>query len=289
MKKLLLPIFILSLLMSGCISQQLEEQAMFRPVKEVALDGAYTFERHFIPSTDTTDLEAWWLQMKNPKANIIYFSGNGSNIRSAVPFFNELAKEMQVNVFSFNYSGYGRSGGEPSIERIVRDAYLALDYYEQLNTVDLPTYLVGYSLGGFVGLNHIRNKAIDKAVFLATFSSSKEVEEHLIKTNLPGIVRPFLNISLDEEIYAMDNRALAQKANKPILYVHGEKDDFIPAWMSKELYEVTASPGKKMEIIPEGDHRSVLKNPEHAEMVVKAIQRFISEPGFKERAISANN
>ena len=288
MKKRLLPILILSLLMTGCISQQLEEQAMFRPVKEHALSEDYTFERHFIPNTDTTDLEAWWLQMKNPQANIIYFSGNGSNIRSAVPFFNELAEKMQVNVFSFNYSGYGRSGGAPSIEGIVKDAYMALDYYEQLNTADLPTYLVGYSLGGFVGLNHIRNKAVDKAVFLATFSSSKEVEEHLIKSNLPGIVRPFLNISLDEEIYVMDNRSLAQKANKPILYIHGENDDFIPAWMSNDLYKVTASSEKKLKMIPGGDHRSVLKNPDHAEMVVKAIQSFINEPTFKDRAISAN-
>ncbi len=182
---------------------------------------------------------------EKPTLNLIYFSGNGSNIRSAIPFFNELGNQLNINIFSFNYSGYGLSNGTPSIEGIIKDGAMALDYFDHhYNSENLPTILLGYSLGGYVALNLINHNTIDKGVIMSTFSSLEDLQQYLLKEALPAIIRPFLKLDIDTTIYKLDNKSLVKLTTKPILYIHGEKDDFIPSSMSYNLYNLSLSPQK---------------------------------------------
>src|SRR6056297_1464410 len=194
------------LLAQGCINQKVTESEIFYPVKEYELDKNFTFNRYFISNTDTTELELWYLAEANAKFNFIFLSGNGSNIRSAVPFFNELGKKADINIFSFNYSGYGLSDGKPTVDGIVNDGKAALEYFNKnLNNSNLPTIILGYSMGGYVVLNIMNEEFIDQGIIMSTFTSMEELEDYLIKDALPWIVRPFLNLDVDEEIYNLNN------------------------------------------------------------------------------------
>jgi hypothetical protein len=265
------------LFLNSCINQKVPQNDVFNPVKEYEISSNFSFERYFINNSDTTQLEAWYLTEKNAEFNLIYFSGNSSNIRSAIPFFNELSEQFNLNIFSFNYSGYGLSEGEPSIDGIITDGKSALNFYnETIRVKNIPTILIGYSLGGFVALNVIDYDFVDQGILMSTFTSLKELEKYLLKEALPGAIRPFLKLDIDESIYDLDNSTLIVNNKKPILFIHGEKDDFIPPSMSQILYGLSPSVIKDIKIIDSADHRMVLKDPESSKKVISEIKKFIS-------------
>lgn len=268
------------LLAQGCINQKVTESEVFNPIKEFALNEQLSFQRYFVANTDTTQLELWHITENNPKFNFIYLSGNGSNVRSAIPFFNELTNQADVNIFTFNYSGYGLSDGKPTIEGIVNDAKIAIQFYNQHLNNNLPTLILGYSMGGYVALNILENNFIDQVIIMSTFTSLEELEGYLIKEALPWIIRPFLKLDVDEKIYNLNNKPLAQKVEKPILVIHGKADDFIPPTMGKVLYDLMPSKNKKFVTINDADHRMVLKDEEKMKEVIRAILKFTEQNEF---------
>lgn len=278
MKNITILVFI-TIVMQGCISQEVTQNDVFNPVKEYEISDNFKFERDYITNTDSTQIESWYITEDEADLNFIYFSGNGSNIRSAIPFFNELGEQMDLNIFSFNYSGYGRSEGEPSIDGILRDGKAALNYYENhIGDKNLPTILLGYSLGGFVALNLTNHEAIDQIILMSTFTSLEELQDYLIKEALPGIIRPFLKLDIDESIYDIDNLQRIKTAHKPILFLHGEADKFIPPSMSYNLYNLSTSEKKEIKIIKDADHRMVLKDTASNKQVIEEIKKFVSLP-----------
>ena len=52
------------------------------------------------------------------------------------------------------------------------------------------------------------------------------------------------------------------KSKTPILYIHGDKDDFVPYYMMDELYNATNSEKSKLTIIGAGHGKADLVNPE---------------------------
>lgn len=276
MRKVYILVFI-TIIFQSCINQKVTQSDVFNPVKEFQLNSDFSFEREFIKNTDTTQIETWYITEPNAQLNFIYLSGNGSNIRSAIPFFNELGNQFDINIFSFNYRGYGLSEGEPSIGGIVDDGEIAFKYFEdEIGDQDLPTIMLGYSLGGFVAFNLMNHQAVDQAVIMSTFTSLEELQEYLITEALPGIVRPFLKLDIDESIYELNNLHLVKESNKPILFVHGGYDKFIPSEMSFKLYNLSPANKKDIKIIEEADHRMVLKDSLSNKKVIKEVKNFIS-------------
>lgn len=273
-------ILTLLIITQSCINQKVTESEIFNPTKEYSLDEHFSFQRYFVANTDTTKLELWHITENNPAFNFIYLSGNGSNVRSAVPFFNELANQADVNIFTFNYSGYGLSDGKPTIEGIVNDGNIALEFFNQNLNNNLPTLLMGYSMGGYVALNILKKDFIDQVIIMSTFTSLEELEDYLIKDALPWIIRPFLKLDVDEKIYKLNNKPLAQKVEKPVLVIHGKDDDFIPPAMGKTLYELMPSESKKFVSIDDAGHRMVLTDKEKMKDVIREIIKFTEQNEF---------
>ena len=276
MMKKIITILILIIGLQSCINQKVTESNIFNPVKEFELSKNFEFNRQFFETSDSVLIESWYLTEGGAKFNLIYLSGNGSNVRSAVPFFNQLGEQFNLNIYTFNYRGYGLSNGEPSVKGIVEDGKSALSYfYDKIGDKDLPTIILGYSLGGFVAMNLLQTKQIDKAIIMSTFTSIEELEKYLLKEALPGVVRPFLNLEIDSSIYQLDNLKLVENSKIPILFIHGEKDDFIPPSMSYSLYNLSPSEDKYIRIIEGADHRMVLKDTESNKLVVDEIRNFL--------------
>jgi len=274
-RSLIVGIFALFIVTTSCITIELTKEQLYRPVKEYALDEEFSFARVFVPVTDSTKIETWHLQREAPRINIVFFNGNGSNIRSAIPMFNALGKYADANVFAANYSGYGRSEGSPSLAGIVNDGRAALESFSAVMDGNLPTYVMGYSLGGFVALHLFENELVDGAVLLSTFTTAKEVEHHVMHEMVPGIARLFLRIKLDSIVYDLNNRVLIEQTPKPVLLIHGENDEFIPSNMSWSLLNASKAGHKEVFLLKEGDHRTVLKEPALTEEAAKAVERFI--------------
>lgn len=275
MKNILILVIIV-FLTGSCINKKISQTDVFNPIKEYELNTDFEFNRHFIQNSDSTRIESWYITEKNPQFNLIYLSGNGSNIRSAIPFFNALGEQTNLNIFSFNYSGYGLSNGTPTIDGIVDDANHALNYFNEIKNNTLPTILLGYSLGGYVALNLYENTGIDKVVLMSTFSSLEELEIYLKKETIPFVVRPFLNLNIEEKVYRLNNIERIAKLEKPLLVIHGGNDTFIPPQMGKKLFDLSPSKNKGFIQIDGADHRMVLKDNEKSMLVAGEIIRFVN-------------
>ena len=63
-----------------------------------------------------------------------------------------------------------------------------------------------------------------------------------------------------------------QKSKVPFLFIHGEKDIFVPCWMCEEIYQNCASPKTKLIVKDAGHGESYFKD---ATAYEQALDSFI--------------
>ena len=110
----------------------------------------YTIESTLFNSTKGYQLNGWMLKPKNtsPKATLIHFHGNGSNLLYQFKFVLPLVKKG-YQVFIFDYSGFGFSGGKPTRMQLLQDGEDAINYVKTRQDIkSLPIFINGMSYGG---------------------------------------------------------------------------------------------------------------------------------------------
>lgn len=111
------------------------------------------------------------------------------------------------------------------------------------------------------------------------FTSPKEVFTHVLKTmyHLPAfpVIQGADLINKKLAGYGMDEcnaKREVEKADRPILFIHGSKDTFVPVEMCHEIYEHCASPKKKLIVEGAAHGESYFKNMKAYE---EALDEFI--------------
>ena len=85
-------------------------------------DGPELEEVHFTTS-DGLELEGWWISQKGAENTVLYVGGNGFVIASSFHIITSII-EQRVNLFVFNYRGYGTNPGSPSVEGEIGRAHV---------------------------------------------------------------------------------------------------------------------------------------------------------------------
>ena len=86
-----------------------------------------TYEDVSFVASDGVELHGWFVPGRS-SLTLLWFHGNAGNISHRLNNLRLLHNELEVNVFIFDYRGYGRSQGEPSAQGPYRAAAAALDY-----------------------------------------------------------------------------------------------------------------------------------------------------------------
>jgi fermentation-respiration switch protein FrsA (DUF1100 family) len=250
-------IILLTLLtLPGCYTLDLSENLLFHPEKDHVLCDRFMFRDHLVFTEDSVRIECWMLSQDTAEVNFLFLPGNGWNLHRRIPMFNALGSRMRANIFAVNYRGFGRSDGDPTIEGILKDGKAAIHYFCSSSGLNrgLPTYLLGFSLGTFVALYSGQEESIAGMILLSPFSNAEEVVQRGKKRWIPFFARPFIRIRMDDNLTALDNLSLVRSVTKPVLFIHGQKDPFIPSDMSTRLYEACASANKKTAFIHNAGH-----------------------------------
>ncbi|MGN0317885.1 MAG: alpha/beta hydrolase [Lachnospira sp.] len=128
---------------------------------------------------------------------------------------------------------------------------------------DTEIFLHGISMGASTALmasGLMLPSQVKGIISDCAFTSPREVFTHVLNTmyHLPAfpmiqgadvVNRIFAGYGMDE----CNAKREVQKAAIPILFIHGEKDTFVPARMCREIYECCASP-KKLLIVEGAAH-----------------------------------
>ena len=89
-------------------------------------------------------------KVNNSNVLLLYSHNNKEDLGTVFPFLVDLSVQLKTDVVSYDYSGYGRSEGKPSLDEVSTDIEQVMDYcvnnlgYEVENTV-----LIGKTFGVF--------------------------------------------------------------------------------------------------------------------------------------------
>ena len=60
------------------------------------------------------------------------------------------------------------------------------------------------------------------------------------------------------QLYGAPERGIREESLKHMVFIHGDKDDYVPTWMVYDLYEAKPEP-KELWIVPDADHATSYK------------------------------
>ena len=213
----------------------IERQFIYFPERTLETDPSVqglAFEDVYFTTGDGVRLHGWFVPGNND-VTWLWFHGNAGNIGHRVDNLKLVHDQLGVNVFLFDYRGYGQSQGTPSEQGTYLDAQAALAYLRTRDDV-APDRIVyfGRSLGTAV------------AVDLATQDAPYAL---ILESPLPSIAYmarhayPFLPIgSLLRTKY--DTVAKMGGVNAPLLVLHGDRDDIISIEAGREVFDAAGGP-----------------------------------------------
>ena len=148
---------------------------------------------------------------------------------------------------------------------------------------DVKIIIGGVSMGGATVLMAAGETLPENVVCVMSdcgYSSSKEIIKKVVKDmKLPvGLVYPFIKLGARwfgkfdlDETSPLES---VQRARVPVIFIHGDYDDFVPWEMSKKLYEACAS--KKRFVTIEGAGHG-LAYPANKKKYVDELREFEKE------------
>lgn len=110
------------------------------------------YEDVYLTTEDNLVIHCWLLKREDPCPLIIYFHGNAGNLGFRLDIYEQIYKNVKVNILAVSYRGYGYSEGKPSEQGIYRDADAVIKYALSGKVNSTKIILFGASLGGAVAI-----------------------------------------------------------------------------------------------------------------------------------------
>ncbi|MFH0881139.1 MAG: alpha/beta hydrolase [Lentisphaerota bacterium] len=219
-----------------------EWRNVFYPSREFTAtpaDFGLEFEDVLFVAEDGGLLHGWWIPCANAVGTMIYCHGNAGNISDRAWMMADLHR-LGVNLFIFDYRGYGKSKGIPTEKGTYRDARAAYEVvrarYE--DSEQPPIIVYGHSLGGAVAVQLACDKPVRGLVVESTFSSTVDMGHFLY---------PMLPVDLLLH-FRYDSISKIKNLRIPKLFSHGRPDQTVPFELGKKLFEAACEPKQFVEL-----------------------------------------
>jgi fermentation-respiration switch protein FrsA (DUF1100 family) len=223
---------------------------------------------HFIPVDKDVSISCRFYIHSRNSPSILYFHGNGEVVSDhdyIAPMYNQLG----INLFVADYRGYGASQGRPTLSNTVSDAPIIFRAFSDILKQEhygSDIFVMGRSLGSIsaIEIAHLYQKQIKGLIIESGFAALVNLLFHL----------GFPAESLGIEDLEFPNLAKIRTITLPILIIHGEYDQIIPASEGQALFQNTAAKDKKLVIIPGANHNDIMWIGK--ERYFRAIKEFAS-------------
>jgi hypothetical protein len=247
--------------LSGCVQVPISAEMILQPKPSVT-PGSFShptasLEEFFFTAEDGTSINAWYLSQPEAESTVLFFGGYGFYLVQSNDYLDAFLRN-NVNAMMWDYRGYGRSGGEPTVERMKADALRAYEVLrERYNTDPSEIVLHGHSLGSFVASYVAHERPVAGVVLESPITEP----EDWTKTVVPWYLRLLLRFNIAEEVADEDNRRRLAEVKAPLLLLAGGEDFVAPAALAEELHERAGSSWKELTVIEEGSHSDLMTFP----------------------------
>ena len=238
-------LFILIFILLLCaVLLMIEDKMIYFPAKYpegIWNPGDYgvIVEDAFFKTEDGLTLHAWFVPSNENKITILWFHGNAGNISHRLENIKFL-HELDINIFIFDYRGYGRSEEEfPSEKTIYSDSRAAYLYLIQEKNIPKETlFFFGRSLGGAVAVEMAKEFGCSGLIIESSFSSAKE---------MAGMMFPFLPVKYFIKT-DFNSHEKIKNIFCPKLFIHGNEDNIVPFKLGRKLFDAAPEPKEFFEI-----------------------------------------
>mmetsp|Transcript_22939 Transcript_22939/g.48745 ORF Transcript_22939/g.48745 Transcript_22939/m.48745 type:complete len:259 (+) Transcript_22939:134-910(+) len=151
---------------------------------------------------------------RDAKFTLLFSHGNAEDLGMIIQYFREVSHILEVNIFAYEYTGYGMSTGEAHEQAIYADIEAAFKYLRDI--IGIPwqeVVLYGRSIGSGPSVHLAAKTAVRAMVLQSPLASIYRVALNT-RFTLPGDMFP--------------NVDRIGKVLCPTYIVHGTKDEILP-------------------------------------------------------------
>jgi fermentation-respiration switch protein FrsA (DUF1100 family) len=225
-------------------------------------DFGQRFDALTLTTADGERLHLWRLPADAPRAQIVYFHGNGGNLSVWTPILVPLA-QRGYSVLAVDYRGYGLSSGNPSERGLYRDVDAVIERAWRDRDPRIPIVYWGRSLGSTMAAYAASVKPPERIILESGFPDVSAV----VRSSPPlALLTPFAS-------YRFPTAAFMRGVRAPALVMHGDRDSVIPFHLGRALFERIDGP-KRFVTIAGTDHNDA--TPADAAAYWSAVDRFVA-------------
>ncbi|TVP80421.1 MAG: alpha/beta hydrolase [Puniceicoccaceae bacterium] len=189
-----------------------------------------------LKSRDGSPISAIYLPAESKGRLLLYSCGNAEDIGTVRPFL-ELFQQHGISVLTYDYPGYGTSGGRASEQACYAAIEAAYNYaVNELDYTPNQITLYGHSLGSGPSTWLAARKEVNGLILNGAFTSTFRVMTEV-------------KLLLWDKF---DNYARLPRINAPTLLIHGTEDTIIPFSHALKNWNRIRGPKEKLYVAGAG-------------------------------------
>lgn len=239
-----LTVLLLALVLVPVLFERRLVYVPFRTLEVTPKDLGLRFEEARLVTEDGVTLHGWFLPVDGSRFTVLVCHGNAGNISHRLDRALLMQAKLKIDVFLFDYRGYGLSEGTPDEQGTYRDARAAHRYLSTARGV-MPGNLIifGESLGAAVALQLALEVPARALVLEAPFTSIGDMARGMLPIPFPGVLLRT----------KYDNIGKIGGLRMPLLILHGDLDTTVPFAQGRRLFDAAPEP-KSFFRIPGAGH-----------------------------------
>jgi len=259
-------IYILTIIISFYLyAGYTEYRSTYLPLRNIEYTpetAGLEYEDTYVSSGRYSIINAWYIPAKDAEKVVLFCHGNAGNISHRLEKI-KVFHDLGLNVFIFDYRGYGKSKGRPREYALYQDARAAYNYLiAKKGFQEKDIILFGESLGGAVAIDLATKVKANSLITESTFSSIKDIA---------GFVSPALGYFIPASRF--NSTAKLPRVTIPKLMFHSVNDDLVNFAMALKLYNSAAEPKELVKL--RGSHNTAYFDS--GAIFQQAIQAFLEK------------
>ena len=223
------------------------------------------YEEVDFAAADGIKLHGWFIPSDSARATLLFCHGNAGNISDRLASIEQFHR-LRLDVFAFDYRGYGKSEGAPNETGTYRDVEAAWQYLTEQKRIPADRIVVfGRSLGGAV------------AIWLAAHHQPGGLIVESSFTSIPDIAAkhyPFLPVRWLSR-FRYDSKSRIRQVTAPVLIIHSPDDDLVPFSHGQALFAAANEPKEFLHLSGSHNEGFLINSDSYDKALTEFIAKYI--------------